>query len=116
MISASTWLYIVAAVAVASLTNSVSAVWAGGENRFSIWLPVMVLLSPIVFVTFGLVAARTGLAIAAGTVDALLIIVTIVIGLIFFREWTKTSALQYLGIGFSLIGICLMLFFPKANA
>jgi len=113
MTNASVWISIAVAVAVAALANSVSAMWASGPNKVSIWLAAMLILSPLVFVTFGMVAARTGLAVASGTVDTLLTGVTMVIGLIFFREWTKTSVLQYLGMGFTLIGICLMVFFPK---
>ena len=114
MANASLWISIGVAVAVAALANSVSAVWASGPNKMSIWLPAMLALSPLVFVTFGLVAARTGLAVASGTVDTLLTVVTMLIGLVLFREWAKTSALQYLGMVFSLAGVCLMVFFPKA--
>ncbi|HVY90977.1 MAG TPA: hypothetical protein VG942_19065 [Hyphomonadaceae bacterium] len=116
MASASLWIWIAVAVAVAAAANSVSAIWAAGPNKVSVWLPAMLILSPLVFVTFGTVAARTGLAVASGTVDALLTAVTMLIGLIFFREWTKTSLLQYLGMAFSLVGICLMVFFPKTPA
>jgi hypothetical protein len=110
-----TWVLIIAAVGTASLGNAISSIWATGENKVSVWLWLMLLLSPLVFVTFGLVAARTGLSIAAGTVDALLTIVTIVIGLLFFGEWAKISLWQYVGIALSVTGICLMLFFPKPS-
>jgi hypothetical protein len=114
MANTSLWFSIAVAVAVAAAANSVSAVWAGGANKLSIWLPAMLILSPLVFVTFGMVAARTGLAVASGTVDALLTAATMLIGLTVFREWARTSPLQYLGMAFSLVGVCLMVFFPKA--
>jgi hypothetical protein len=116
MINLNTLLYIVAAVGLASAGNAVSAVWASGENKFSVWLLVLLIISPLVFISFGLVTAKVGLTVAAGTVDALLTATTIVIGLIVFREWSRVSSLQYVGIALSMIGICLMLFFPKPSA
>ena len=110
-----TWLYILLAVAVAGAGNSVATLWATSENKTSIWLWAMLLVSPFVFITFGLVAGRTGLAVASATVDALLVVATVVIGLIFFRESSRLSALQGLGIALSVAGIFLMLFFPKSR-
>jgi multidrug transporter EmrE-like cation transporter len=107
---------IVGAVAVASVGNSLSAAWAGHGYKLSWSFYGMILISPLVFMTFGMVAGRVGLAVAAGTVDALLVATTVLIGLVFFREWSKVSILQYLGIALSVSGICLMLFFPRTGA
>ncbi len=109
------FLSILLAVAVAAIANSIAAVWARPSNRFSGWLVLLVVISPIVFITFGLVTTRVGVAVASGTVDALLTVTTIVIGLIAFREWNKISPIQYLGIGLALLGIALMLFGRKSD-
>jgi multidrug transporter EmrE-like cation transporter len=109
------WLQVFMAVGIASAGNSISAIWASGEKSFSVWLLLLVLVAPLVFVTFGLVAARTGLAVAAGVIDALLTVTTMIIGLTFFREWEKVSFLQYTGMAFTLAGICLLLLFPKTS-
>ena len=102
--------YIIVAVGVALLANSVSAIWARQPNRFSIWLIAVILLSPLVFITYGIVTSKVGLSIAAGTVDSLLTLSTIAVGLIIFHEWDKLTSLQYVGIAFAIVGIFLMVF------
>lgn len=105
------WFYIIGAVAIAVLANSISAIWAGKENKFSIWLLAIVLISPFVFITFGLVVSKLGgLAISSATIDTLLTVSTILVGLFLFREWSNVSIYQYLGIILSLLGIVLIHF------
>lgn len=103
-----TWAYIILALIIAILANSVSAIWASKEHWFNPWLGLLILLGPLVFVTFGLVASRAGLAIGSASIDSLLTISTIVVGLIFFHEWDKISHFQYLGIGCVVLGIIFM--------
>lgn len=106
-------LYIIIAVGVALLANSISAVWAKQDSRYSLWLVAVILISPLVFITYGLVTSRVGLSIAAGTVDSLLTISTIAVGLFVFHEWDKLIGLQYLGIVLAMAGIFLMVFSPS---
>jgi multidrug transporter EmrE-like cation transporter len=106
-------LYIALAVAIALSANSVSALWAKNENRYSLWLLLLVVLSPFVFISFGLVTGRMGLAITSAVIDSLLTISTIIVGLVFFKEWDKISTAQYVGMAFAIIGIFLMIYFPK---
>ena len=108
------WIAVMGTVAIASLSDSVAAVWAKGENKFSIYLLLIFLLSPFVFISFGLVTSRIGLAITSGVINSLLVLSTILVGLFFFNEWNKVSFLQYLGMFFALVGIVLMLFSQKA--
>ena len=107
------WLSIALAVVVAAAANSISAIWAT-QQKLS-WLIAMLAISPFVFITFGLVAKKTGLAVAAGTTDALLTVVTMAIGLVLFREWSRTSPVQLVGMALAVAGVCLMLFFPRAG-
>lgn len=107
------WFAIIGAVAIASLTDSVSALWARQPSKFSIYLLYLLILSPCVFIAFGLVTTKVGLAITSGVVNSLLVLSTILVGLFIFGEWSKISMLQYAGMALALCGIVLMLFFPK---
>lgn len=115
MKSALAWLYVFGAVFIALLTNSISAVWAKGPDKFSIWLLLILLLSPLVFISFGLLTSKIGLAVTSGIVDSLLTLSTITVGLFLFNEWNKISFLQCIGMMLALCGIFLMLFFPRAQ-
>jgi hypothetical protein len=115
MKSAYTWLYIAVAVATGVVANAVSAAWARGASRYSWQFFTMLLISPFVFISFGLVTARLGgLAIGSGVLDSLLTLGTIVVGLFLYQEWRAVSMVQYLGMALALAGVFLMLFFPKA--
>lgn len=107
------WPYIAGAVAVAVLANSLSLLWARGESRYSVWFFAMVAVSPFVFISFGLVGSRMGLAVGSAVLDSLLTLGTIAVGLVFFQEWRSVSAAQFAGMALALAGIFLMLFFPK---
>lgn len=103
------WFYTVSAVFIAVVANAVSAVWAGKENKFtSIWFLVMILISPLVFITFGLVTSKLGLSISSATIDSLLTVATILVGLFIFHELDKISLYQYVGMAFTILGIILM--------
>lgn len=107
------WFYVIGAVAIALLANTVSAIWARGDDKFSLWLLALLVISPMVFISFGLTTSKLGVTVSSGTIDSLLTVSTIVVGLVLFQEWQRISALQYLGIVFALAGIFLMVFFPK---
>jgi multidrug transporter EmrE-like cation transporter len=100
------WFYILLTVGLALFANSVSAVWGEQKDKFkSWWLVPVIILSPLVFVTFGLTANKIGVAISSATIDVILAVSTVFIGLIFFREWKQLSVYQYLGVGMTVIGV-----------
>lgn len=101
------WLVIGGAVAVAALTNSVAALWA--QNMHSMYFVLLLILSPFVFISFGIVSASKGLSIASGLIDTLLVVTTVIIGLVFFEEWKKISIMQCIGLALACSGIFLML-------
>lgn len=105
-----TWAYIISAVAVALLANSISAIWAKQENKFSIWLLLVVLIAPFVFITFGWTVARLGLTVGSATIDSLLTVSTVLVGLIVFKEWGVLSPYQLIGVALTFIGLILMHF------
>src|SRR5262249_27706153 len=111
-----TWGYMAAAVALAALGNYISSIWAADANKMSWTFAALLVVSPLVFITFGLVSRRLGLAIAAGTVDALITVSTVLIGLIFLKEWQRVSLVQYIGLGFAVVGIVLMVFASNGDA
>lgn len=100
------------AVVVAVSANSISAIWAKQDNKLSIWLVAVIVISPLVFITYGLVTSRIGVALASSVIDSLLIVGTIMVGLLLFKEWDKISSLQYAGMALALLGISLILFSP----
>lgn len=100
--------YIILAVFMAVSANYISAIWASKESRISLWLLALVVISPFVFITFGLVTEKLGLALSSATVDSLLTISTILIGLIVLREWGSVNGYQYAGMLLAFIGIVLM--------
>lgn len=102
------WIYVITAVIVALTANSISTLWAGKENWLNVWLLLLVIISPFVFITFGLVTNKIGLAASSGTIDSLLTITSILVGLIVFREWATVSSYQYYGMGLAIVGIILM--------
>ena len=105
------WLYILATVSVAVLANSISVIWATNKSgKFSMWLLLLIVISPFVFITFGLVASKLGLSMGSAIVDSLLTITTILVGLFIFKEWGSVSTYQYIGMLLAVSGIILMQF------
>jgi multidrug transporter EmrE-like cation transporter len=104
------WLYIIGAVMLALAANSLSVIWATKEQKLTPWLLAVVLISPFVFISFGLVASKIGLAMSSATVDALLTITTILVGLFLFRERDSLTLSQYGGMFLAVAGILLMQF------
>ena len=101
-------LYVAGAVLVALAANSISAIWAGKENKMTLWLLAVIAIAPLVFITFGLVTSKLGLAVGAATVDSLLVISTVLVGLFLFREHNTFSLYQYIGVSLAVLGIILM--------
>ncbi len=103
------WGLIIFAVGVAVAANTVSAIWAEQPNKiYTWWLPLIFVLSPVVFITFGLVVEKVGVSVGAATLDSALTLCTIFVGLVFFGEWASTSMYKYIGIATTIIGIALM--------
>ncbi|MBI4093862.1 hypothetical protein HY417_02765 [Candidatus Kaiserbacteria bacterium] len=104
------WLFVLVALAVAVLGNYIGATWASKDDKMSLWLLALFIVSPLVFITFGLVTTRFGVAVGSGTLDALLTISTVALGLFVFHEWDTLSVYQYVGLFLVVAGIILMQF------
>ncbi len=103
-----TWGYIAVALAIAVGANAIATVWGQSANKLSLWLLALVAISPLVFISFGLVTARTGLLVSAGTIDSLLTLSTIVVALLVFHEWQSLTLIKSVGIGCTVLGIILL--------
>ncbi len=103
-----TWGYIAVALAIAVGANAISTIWAQSSEKYSLWLVALVLISPLVFISFGLVTARTGLLVSAGTIDSLLTLSTIIVALVAFQEWQSLTLIKSVGIGCTVLGILLL--------
>lgn len=104
------WLYVLGAVAIALLGNYLAATWASKDEKFSLFLVLLVVVSPLVFISFGLVTSKIGVAVGSGTIDSLLTVSTVLLGLFVFHEWNRLSMYQYTGLFLVLAGIVLMQF------
>ncbi len=109
------WVYILVSLIIAVSANSISAIWARGEDKYTLWLLAVIIISPFVFITYGLTTSKLGVTISSGVIDSLLTVTTVAVGLFIFQEWSKISLFQYVGIVFALSGVFLMLFFPKGG-
>lgn len=107
------WLFVVLAVGLAATADALATIWANGDKKMSLTFFSLVVISPLVFITFGLITTRIGLAVTSGVVNSLLVLTSISIGLLAFGDWHRVTSFQLLGMGLSVIGIFLMLFFQK---
>lgn len=101
---------VLAAIGFAVVANLASSAWAEHPQRLSGWLWATLVLAPLVFLSFGYVASRIGLARAAGVIDTLVMVCTMLMGLIFFGEWERLSAVQLIGAALAILGVALMAF------
>lgn len=110
------WLYTIGAVAIALFGNYLAATWAKQDEKFSLLFLAVILVSPFVFISFGLVTSRIGVAVGSGTIDALLTVTTVIMGLTLFHEWGRISSVQFLGLIFVIVGIALLQFSMKSQS
>lgn len=108
-------LYVLLAVGVAVFANYLAALWGDSGKTFSWLLVAVILISPLVFVTFGLVTARLGVAVGSGTIDSLLTVGTVAVGLLVFGEWAKLSPREYVGLGLIVVGLLVMHLAPAGE-
>lgn len=113
MTKAHMWVLILSSVALATAANAISTNWASKADKLNIWLPILIVISPLVFITFGLVTSKLGLAVTSGTIDSLLTITTILVGIVVYNEWSKLSVGQLVGLLLAATGILLMVFTKK---
>lgn len=102
------WTSICLSVAIGAFTNSIATVWAKGGAQSNYWLAATCICAPFVFISYGIVSRHLGMSIAVGTIDSLLVVTSVMIGMTVFREWRQVTLAQILGIVLSLSGVALM--------
>lgn len=106
------WAIIVINVLLSTTADTVSTVmW---ERRSWQYLTLMIIISPLVYGTFGYVASFFGLSIAAAIINSLVVVGPVIVGLCFRYEWRVMPWQEYVGMMLVLIGITLIVFYkPK---
>lgn len=103
-----TVLFIAINLALAIGANAAGTTWAQAGLRINGTFLVTLVLSPLVFLTFGFVASRMGLAPASATIDTLLTIGSVLVGLVWFGEWSQMTPRHLAGLGLAISGVVLL--------
>jgi multidrug transporter EmrE-like cation transporter len=86
------------------LCDSLSANWAKTSSISSV--ATVVVLSPLAYLLFGLLASRVNLAIAGALVNLMIMIGAVLVGLLYFKE--RVAMLQWVGISFGVVAIVIL--------
>ena len=86
------------------LCDSLSANWAKKSHLSS--LAVVVILSPIAYLLFGLLASRVNLAVAGSLVNLMIMIGAVLVGVFYFKE--HITCLQWAGIILAAVAILIL--------
>lgn len=107
------WGLIVVATIPFVLGDTLSKIWAEGGPWAWPAFAAIVVIAPIGYMLFGWMAKRSGLALASGLINSLLVLGTMLVGLVIMREWNKVTPPQYVGMALAFAGIILMLLFEQ---
>ena len=86
------------------LCDSLSANWAKKSHFLS--LAVVVVLSPIAYLLFGLLASRVNLAVAGSLVNLMIMVGAVLVGVFYFKE--HITGLQWTGITLGAVAILIL--------
>ena len=86
------------------LCDSLSANWAKTSSISN--AATVVVLSPLAYILFGLLASRVNLAIAGSLVNLMIMIGPVLVGLLYFKG--RVAMLQWVGIGLGMVSIVIL--------
>ena len=86
------------------LCDSLSANWAKKSHLSS--LAIVVVLSPIAYLLFGLLASRVNLAVAGSLVNLMIMVGAVLVGVFYFGE--HVTGLQWTGIILGVVAILIL--------
>lgn len=86
------------------LCDSLSANWAKKTHLWS--LAIVVVLSPVAYLLFGLLASRVNLAVAGSLVNLMIMIGAVLVGIFYFKE--HVTSLQWAGIILGAVAVLLL--------
>ena len=102
----SPWAAVVGCAVLSTLTDTLGTLW-WEKKDLSILLGT-ILLSPLVFLSFGYVGRHFGLAVASSLTNSLIVAGPILVGLVLRQEIRRLSFPQMLGMGLLVAGITLI--------
>lgn len=106
-----TWIAVVGCAAVSTLADTLGTTY--WESRRPLHLIATIGLAPVVFVLFGYVGAKQGLATASGFTNSLIVAGPILVGLFLRREAQHMAIQQLLGLLFIFVGIGMVVLVRK---
>ena len=105
----SPWTAVLVCTLLSTLTDTLGTLW--WERKQTSLLIATILLSPLVFLTFGYIGSHFGLARASSLTNTLIVAGPILIGITFRHELRQLALPQIIGMGFILVGITLLAVF-----
>ena len=105
----SPWIAVLVCTLLSTLTDTLGTIW--WERKQTSVLIATILLSPLVFLSFGYIGSHFGLARASSLTNTLIVAGPILIGITFRHELRQLTLPQVFGMGFILIGITLLAVF-----
>ena len=105
----SPWTAVLVCTLLSTLTDTLGTIW--WERKQTSVLIATILLSPLVFLSFGYIGSHFGLARASSLTNTLIVAGPILIGITFRHELRQLALPQVFGMGFILIGITLLAVF-----
>jgi len=105
----SPWTAVLVCTLLSTLTDTLGTIW--WERKQTSLLIATILLSPLVFLTFGYIGSHFGLARASSLTNTLIVAGPILVGLTFRHELRQLALPQIFGMGFILVGITLLAVF-----
>jgi drug/metabolite transporter (DMT)-like permease len=86
------------------LCDLLSTNWA--KSPSAPLLAVLIVLSPVAYLLFGVLASRVNLAVAGSLVNLMIMIGSVLVGLLYFKD--RLTVVQSIGIGFGVIAVVLL--------
>ena len=99
------FLFVLITTAFFVAANTITAHWAKTSNNL-LWIPVFI-CAIIGYVLFGLLIKQTNFSISVGIVDALLVVISILIGVFILKD--IVSIKQIMGLAFACLAVMLLI-------
>src|SRR3989338_3113865 len=84
--------------------NTITAHWARTNQQW-LWIPI-VLCAAIGYMLFGLLIRQTNFSVSVGLVDALLVVISIAIGVFILKDTVNIQ--QMIGLAFACLAVILL--------
>lgn len=109
----SPWSAVVLCAALSTIADTLGTVW--WEKKENWQLAAILLLAPVVFLSFGYVGSHFGLAKASSLTNTLIVIGPILVGILFRGELRQLSGIEIFGITLAVLGIALLTVFSPRS-